>query len=55
MDKKNDQISQSSSQPQLIIPISNQEPKKIVCDVCGYANPDYTAQCKKCSNYLKRS
>jgi hypothetical protein len=29
-------------------------PKKerIVCDVCGYANPAHTALCKMCSNYL---
>lgn len=28
------------------------EEKKIVCEVCGYANPQHTAICKKCSNYL---
>lgn len=26
--------------------------KRIVCELCGYANPEFTAQCKKCSNYL---
>lgn len=31
---------------------SPKEEKLIVCDVCGYANPPYTAICKKCSNYL---
>ena len=25
----------------------------VVCDVCGYANPEETAICKMCSNYLK--
>ena len=25
----------------------------IVCEVCGYANPEKTAICKMCSNYLK--
>ena len=43
------------SQTQIVIPIKNTSPKKIVCEVCGYANPEYTAQCKKCSNYLQRS
>lgn len=31
----------------------NKEEEKIVCDVCGYANPKYTAICKMCSNYLE--
>ncbi len=25
---------------------------RIVCPVCGHANPNYTAICKMCSNYL---
>ena len=28
--------------------------EKIICEVCGYANPKYTAICKKCSNYLTK-
>lgn len=40
---------------QIVIPINNAQPKKLICEVCGYANPEYTAQCKKCSNYLQRS
>ena len=27
--------------------------KLVVCEVCGYANPEKTAICKMCSNYLK--
>ena len=25
----------------------------VVCDVCGYVNPEHTAMCKMCSNYLE--
>jgi len=25
---------------------------KVVCPVCGHANPEHTALCKMCSNYL---
>ena len=25
----------------------------VICEVCGYANPEKTAICKMCSNYLK--
>lgn len=46
---------EKGQQTQIFVPIKEQEPKKIVCDVCGYANPDHTAICKKCSNYLQRS
>lgn len=35
-----------------IVPCEATEPKRIVCPMCGHANPDYTAICKKCSNYL---
>ena len=26
--------------------------KMIVCDMCGHANPEFTALCQMCSNYL---
>lgn len=35
-----------------IVPCDTKEPHRIVCPMCGHANPDYTAMCKKCSNYL---
>lgn len=38
---------------QTIIQMQNQKEEKVVCDVCGYANPEFTAICKQCSNYLK--
>lgn len=31
----------------------NEKEKFVVCEVCGYANPEKTAICKMCSNYLK--
>ena len=27
--------------------------KYVVCEVCGHVNPEKTAICKMCSNYLK--
>ena len=38
----------------VFIPCQKEEKILVVCDVCGYANPQYTALCKKCSNYLKQ-
>ena len=28
------------------------EEVRVVCPICGHANPRYTALCKMCSNYL---
>ena len=57
MDSSKNKSSQNNTQQpqQIIIPVNNAEPRKIICDVCGHANPEYTSQCKKCSNYLQRS
>jgi hypothetical protein len=33
-------------------PVCTEKKEMVVCDVCGYANPKYTALCKQCSNYL---
>ena len=34
--------------------IAQKEKERIeICEVCGYANPEKTAICKMCSNYLK--
>ena len=35
-----------------IVQCENTNDKKIVCPVCGHANPEHTAICKMCSNYL---
>ncbi|MBR5192724.1 MAG: hypothetical protein IKW33_04905 [Clostridia bacterium] len=49
LDKKED-----APQKQTVVLTSAEKPeKKIVCDMCGYANPEYTSICKMCSNYLK--
>ena len=34
------------------INIANLGQKLIVCDMCGHANPEFTALCQMCSNYL---
>ena len=34
---------------QLIVP----KEEKIICEVCGHANPEFAAVCQMCSNYLK--
>ncbi len=36
----------------VIMPCKVDKEKKVVCEVCGYANPEHTAICKMCSNYL---
>ena len=57
MNKKEEKEMQSSSEVEvkqpIVIPysVANKE-KKIVCPVCGHANPEYTALCEMCSNYL---
>ncbi len=51
MKEKNEEV---KKEPQIILPYKVEEEKKIVCEVCGYANPEHTAICKKCSNYLQR-
>ena len=55
MDKIEKDTSTEVLQPQIVAPTNVIAPKKWICDVCGYANPEYTALCKKCSNYLERS
>ncbi|MBR2613984.1 MAG: hypothetical protein IKC71_00100 [Clostridia bacterium] len=45
----------SVEQQQIIVPYGIEKKKMIICDVCGYANPEYTAICKNCSNDLERS
>ena len=51
---KKEQASQQSPTPAQTILVSSatEKEQKVICDVCGYANPENTAICKKCSNYL---
>ena len=53
--QKDNATNATHQQSQIVIPINNPTPVKWICEVCGYANPEYTALCKKCSNYLQRS
>lgn len=43
---------QQTAEPTPVILTCKQEEEMIVCEVCGHANPKYTALCKMCSNYL---
>ena len=36
-----------------IIIAQEKEEKFVICEVCGHANPQKTAICKMCSNYLE--
>ena len=38
----------------VFVPYQNEKKILIVCEVCGHANPQYTALCEKCSNYLTK-
>ena len=43
------------NQPATGIPVFISPPEKqtyIVCDMCGHKNPENTALCEMCSNYL---
>ena len=37
---------------QILIAPQKEKENVIVCDVCGHVNPEHTAICKMCSNYL---
>lgn len=50
-DSKNDQQQKS---PVYINLDANRTDVKIICDMCGHANPIYTAMCEMCSNYLTK-
>lgn len=36
----------------LFVSCGNKKAETIVCEVCGHVNPEKTAICKNCSNYL---
>ena len=36
----------------VVLPSPQEQKVMVVCDVCGHANPQYTALCEMCSNYL---
>lgn len=37
----------------VFVPYRQEKPVKVICEVCGHANPEDVAMCKMCSNYLK--
>ena len=52
-DVKPDELCANSGFP-VLVPCAPQPQKFIVCDMCGHKNPEYTAMCEKCSNYLEK-
>ena len=42
-----------SADSKTVVVTSATPPKVILCEVCGHANPENTAMCKMCSNYLE--
>lgn len=36
----------------IFVPYQPEKKVMVVCEVCGHANPKYTALCEQCSNYL---
>ena len=51
--EKEEKTNVSGTATPVYVPITQEKEKKIICDVCGHANPEYTALCEQCSNYLK--
>ena len=51
MKEKNEQTNSTQT---VIMPCKVDKEKKIVCDMCGHANPEDSAICEMCSNYLQR-
>ena len=44
-----------TSEQQAFLITQREKEQFIICDMCGYANPENTAICKKCSNYLEEN
>ena len=44
---------EKSIEQKRIVLAQEKEEKVTICEVCGYANPQKTAICKMCSNYLE--
>ncbi len=50
----NEKKEESTLNKQIVVANAVPPEKKVVCDMCGYANPENTAICIMCSNYLER-
>ena len=37
----------------IFVPWKQEKEKVIVCEMCGHKNPEDTAMCEMCSNYLR--
>ena len=47
-----DTVTIPSEQKTIVINMTEENKNVIICEVCGHANPENTAICKMCSNYL---
>ena len=50
--KPNETLTLPENAYPVFVPYQNEKKTLVVCEVCGHANPQYTALCEKCSNYL---
>jgi hypothetical protein len=50
---KTEKLSAECDGAKTVIVNHTEKPAVIICDVCGHVNPENTALCKMCSNYLK--
>ena len=54
MPKETNVESKEQEVPEKTLLIAQKEKEKfVICEMCGHANPENTALCKMCSNYLK--
>lgn len=52
-DVKSEDVLVNSGYP-VLVPCAPPTQKYIVCDMCGHKNPEHTAMCEMCSNYLSK-
>ena len=48
------QLSTPENAYPVFVPYQTEKKVMVVCEVCGHANPQYTALCEQCSNYLTK-
>ena len=51
--EKNSAATESEALEKTVLITQKEKEYFVICEVCGYANPEKTAICKMCSNYLK--
>ena len=46
-------VAEKQTEQSTLILTQEKKEERIICEVCGHANPHDTAICKMCSNYLE--